>query len=124
MVSLKKGILFGFLIWLTAFIASFLIFPFHESNRPLFEAIMPVVISLATVFFSVKYFELVSSDFAWEGLLLGILFMGVNWFIDALVMLSPSPMQMSLGEYIQDIGITYLMMLPITWGMGILLQKK
>ncbi|MFQ6604492.1 MAG: hypothetical protein ACE5D8_02955 [Fidelibacterota bacterium] len=85
---------------------------------------MPVVISLATVFFSVKYFELVSSDFAWEGLLLGILFMGVNWFIDALVMLSPSPMQMSLGEYIQDIGITYLMMLPITWGMGILLQKK
>ena len=34
-------------------------------------------------------------------------------------MLSPSPMQMSLGEYVSDIGATYLLIPIITSGMGL-----
>lgn len=120
MKSLKKAILFGFLIWLIAFAISFLIYPIHESNRPLFEAIMPIVLSVLTSFFSYKYLKIVKDSFVKEAILLGAVFILVNWIIDIPLMLSPSPMQMTFSDYFQDIGITYFMMLPITVAMGYL----
>jgi hypothetical protein len=123
MKSFKKALLYGFLIWLTVFVVAFMIFPIRESNRPFFESIMPVAISIATVFFSYSYFKNVEDHFLKEGFLLGVLFMLVNWIIDAVVMLSPSPMQMSPQAYFHDIGFTYLMILPITIGFGLVLKK-
>ncbi len=52
MAAKGKAVLYGFLIWLTAFVVAFLIFPLRESSRPLFESIMPVVVTLATVAFA------------------------------------------------------------------------
>ena len=48
MAAKGKPVLFGFLVWLAAFVAAILIFPLRESARPLFESIMPVVLSSAT----------------------------------------------------------------------------
>ncbi len=124
MKSFKKSILFGFLVWLMAFVIAFAIFPIRENNRPLFEAIMPVVLSVITSFFAYKYFKTLSDNYVKEGVMLGIIFILVNWIIDAVIMLSPSPMQMTLLEYFQDIGLTYFMILPITIGMGFLLQHQ
>ena len=118
MSSLKKAMLYGFLIWLIAFAVSFLIFPIHESNRAFFESIMPVTLSIITSFFAFKYLSKTESNFIKEGLYFGIIVTVINWFIDALIMLSPSPMQMTLSDYFQDIGFTYLMILPITLGFG------
>ncbi|MBI5414798.1 hypothetical protein HZA38_04785 [Candidatus Peregrinibacteria bacterium] len=124
MKSLKKAILFGFFIWLIAFSVAFLLYPIHDSHCPLFESIMPVVISLTTVFFTMKYFRNITKNFQKEGFLLGVMIICVNWGIDLLLFLPKSPMQMSLSAYIQDIGITYFMILPITFGFGIFLEKK
>ncbi len=118
MKSFKKAILYGFLIWLIAFAVAFLIFPIHETNRALFESIMPVVISIVTSFFGYRYFSIVENNFIKEGVFLGIIITIINWVVDAVVMLSPSPMQMSLPDYFQDIGFTYFMILPITLGFG------
>lgn len=118
MKSFKEALLFGFFIWLIVFAVAFVIFPIHDTQRPLFESIMPVAISIVTAFFAYKYIRKVESNFVKEGLYLGIIFILVNWLIDAALMLSPSPMQMTLSEYIQDIGITYFMILPITLGLG------
>ncbi len=49
---LKVG-LFGFLAWLITFVVSVLIFPLRTSQRPLFESIMPVVVTLCAVLFSI-----------------------------------------------------------------------
>ena len=128
MKSFKKAALYGFLIWLIAFATAFLIFPIHETNRPFFESIMPVTISIVTSFFAFKYFSKVESNFIKEGLYLGIIITLINWIIDAILMLSPSPMQMTPSDYFQDIGFTYFMILPITLGFGFianqLSQKK
>ncbi len=118
MSSLKKAMLYGFLIWLIAFTVAFLIFPIHESNRAFFESIMPVTISILTSFFAFTYLRTTKSNFIKEGLYFGIIVTVINWFIDALIMLSPSPMQMTLSDYSQDIGFTYFMILPITLGFG------
>ena len=123
MNSAKKAILYGFLIWLFAFAIAFIIFPIHESNRPFFESIMPVTLTIATVFSTYKYFLKVSNNFIKEGLYLGIIFTVINWIIDAGLMLTPSPMQMTPGAYFQDIGFTYFLILPITLGFGMILTK-
>ncbi len=119
MVSWRKALLFGFLIWLIAFLVAFAIFQIRESSRPLFESIMPVVLAVATVFFARLYFSHVGARFRREGVLLGLVWMGVNVAIDIPLMLAPSPMQMTLGEYLADIGLTYVMIPVITAGMGL-----
>jgi len=123
MNSIKKSILYSFLIWLIVFSIAFLIFPIHESNRALFESIMPVIISIATSFFTFKYLSKVESNFVKESLYFGIIITIINWLLDATLMLSPSPMQMTLSEYFQDIGFTYFMILPICLGFGFIANQ-
>ena len=40
---------FGILIWLIPFLISFVVFPLKDSNRPLFESIMPISTSFKGV---------------------------------------------------------------------------
>ena len=95
MHSLKKSILFGFLVWLFPFVVAFLIYPIHESNRPLFESIMPLVITISVVAFSYLYFKNVDKNVKAEGAKLGIIFLLINLIID-LIMFMPSACQNSL----------------------------
>jgi hypothetical protein len=118
MVAFPKALRFGVMIWLIAFLVAFALFPLRTSARPLFESIMPLVLAAATVFFAHRYFRYVRDDFAREGLRLGLVWVAVNIAIDLPLMLSPSPMQMSLPEYIGDIGVTYLIMPVVTTGIG------
>ena len=119
MVALRKALLFGLFIWITAFAVAFAIFPVRESSRPLFESIMPVVLSAATVFFAHRYFRHVHRGFQREGVLLGLVWLATNVVIDLPLMLAPSPMQMTLAEYFGDIGLTYALIPIITTGMGL-----
>ncbi len=118
MNSIRRALAFGFLIWLVPFLAAFLIFPLRESARPLFESIMPVVVALATTAFAVVYFRDVVRNPIKEGLILGITWWLISLLIDAPLMLLGGPMQMSLGEYFSDIGLTYMMIPVITTGIG------
>ena len=120
---LKVG-LFGFLTWLIAFVVAVLIFPLRTSQRPLFESIMPIVITLAVVFFAILYFKNLKTGFLQEGLLLGVAWLLINVIIDLPLFLLESPMKMSFAEYMMDIGVTYLIIPVITIGFGFLLQQK
>ena len=118
MAAKGKAVLLGFLVWLAAFVAAFLIFPLRESARPLFESIMPVVVTVATVVFAVIYFRRVREDYAREGTLLGALWFAMNVAIDLPLMLT-GPIGMGLGEYVADIGVTYLIIPAVTVGIGV-----
>ena len=124
MHSLKKSILFGFLVWLLPFIVAFLIFPIHESNRPLFESIMPLVITISVVIFSYLYFKNVEKNVKSEGAKLGIIFLLISLVIDLILFIPNSPMHMSLTNYISDIGLTYLMIPIITVGMAYTIDRE
>jgi hypothetical protein len=118
MTSLRKALLFGFFIWLIPFVVAFLIFPLRESSRPLFESIMPVAVTAAVVWFGVLYFKGVKQDFVREGLMIGLLWLAISLIIDLPLMLSGGPMQMTLAEYVADIGVTYLLIPVVTVGLG------
>ncbi|MEK6756224.1 MAG: hypothetical protein AABZ02_08745 [Bacteroidota bacterium] len=123
MKSVAKALLYGLAVWVIPFVVAIMIFPLRESDRPLFESIMPVAVTLAVVFFANRYFLGVEGAFVREGILLGALWLVISMVID-LFMFSWGPVKMSFVDYVKDIGITYLLMPVITVGMGQLLRRK
>ncbi len=119
MVAKGKAILFGFLVWLSAFVVAFIVFPLRESSRPLFESIMPVVVASATASFAVLYFRGVRGRFVKEAAILGLVWLAINLAVDAPLILLGGPMKMTLGEYLADIGLTYLIIPAVTIGIGL-----
>jgi len=116
--SIPKAVLFGFFVWLIPFGVAFVIYPLHESSRPLFESIMPVSIAIAVVVFGVRHLRAVQEQFVWEGAMVGLLWLVISVIIDAPLMLLGGPMQMTVGQYAADIGVTYLMIPVITIGLA------
>ncbi len=103
MKSIKLVLLYGLFVWLIPFIVAFLIFPIRENDRPLFESIMPVAVTITVVVFSFLYFKKVDAAFLKEGLLLGVIWFLICIAID-LVLFSSGPMKMGFVDYVKDIG--------------------
>jgi len=119
MRSWGKAIGFGFLVWLVPFVVAVLVFGLHESSRPLFESIMAVSVTGTAVAFGLLYMKSVDGEFVSESIRLGVLWFAVAIAIDAPLMLFGGPMQMSLGQYVADIGVTYLCIPIVTGCIGI-----
>ncbi len=123
MKSAKFVVLYGVFIWLITFAVSVIIFPIRQTDRPLFESIMPVVLTLSVMLFAFLHFKRVESQFAREGLLIGITWFLVSFAIDQM-MFNFGPMKMAFIDYIKDIGLTYLIIPIITAGSGFVVQSK
>lgn len=115
---------FGFLIWVIPFILSFPIVGLRETNRPLFESIMPVVLTLVVLMFSNLFFKKVDRDYFKEGLYAGGVWFMISIGIDLILFLPDSPMQMSFSSYMMDIGLTYVIIIMIPIAIGYVLDIK
>lgn len=123
MIRAFKILGYGFLMWLVPFIISLLIYPLKISFTPLFESIMPVVISFTSVLLLIFYFKGKNPDLR-ECTILGISWFLISIFIDLLLFLPSSPMHMGLINYMMDIGITYLIIPIISMGMGYMFDNR
>ncbi|MCK5572596.1 MAG: hypothetical protein KAJ12_07535 [Bacteroidetes bacterium] len=123
MKSFGVLILYCSILWLVPFVVAIGIFPLHTSNRPLFETIMPVVLTISVVLVSILYFRKVDSEYLRAGIRLGVAAFVVSFLID-LSLFSWGPMKMPFGEYVGDIGLTYLIYPTVTVGIGYLLMRK
>lgn len=119
-----KIILFGFLVWLIPFGISFFMYPLKTAGNPLFESVMPVIITIITVVLAGNYLKNAEEDLLREGALIGVVWFLISVIIDLFLFLPPSPMQMSITSYFMDIGITYLIIPIITMGMVYLTGNK
>ncbi|HNX40394.1 MAG TPA: hypothetical protein PKK11_07390, partial [Methanothrix sp.] len=111
---LKIG-LFGLFIWLIPFVVSVLIFPLRAGQRPLFESVMPVIIAIWTIFFSIIYFSKGYGRYLRDGIVIGLLWLAMSIALD-LMAFSAGRFMMPLRDYVADIAITYLMIPAITSG--------
>ena len=116
--------IFGIFIWIIPFLISFLIFDIRETNRPLFESIMPVILTFVVLLFSILYYNKQNTDFLKNGISLGIAWFIINILIDLLLFLPESQFQMTITDYIMDIGLTYIIILMIPISIGYILEKK
>jgi hypothetical protein len=87
--------------------------------RPLFESIMAVTVTATAVVLGLVYLKRLDRGLAREGLLLGLIWFAVCVLIDAPLMLLSGPMKMSFASYVADIGLTYLSIPIVTWGLGV-----
>lgn len=124
MRSWRRTLGSGVLAWLAPFVVAFLVFPFHESNRPLFESVMAVAVTGTAVVLGLNYLKRFEGGSVREGILLGFIWLLMCIAIDAPLMLFGGPMQMSLGAYMADIGLTYLIFPVVTWGLATALQHR
>jgi hypothetical protein len=119
-----KIILFGIFIWLIPFLVSFAIYPLKTAGNPLFETIMPVIISIVTTIFMTLYFRGLTGSFLRHGMISGISWFFISIIIDLPLFLFGGPMKMTFADYMMDIGLTYLIIPVITIGAGFILHKK
>ncbi len=119
----KNALLYGTEIWAFVFVTAMIAFPLHVLERPLFESIMPVALTLATVIASVKYFQTAQKKTVMVGFCLGLIWFAVSVLLDTL-MFSWGPMKMTLADYIKDIAVTYLIIIVIPTGIGYILEKR
>ena len=121
-----KIILFGLVIWFIPVLVGFL-FVDQEGNfiisETFFKSIMIVIGSLVGVILAVKYFKGIKANFMKEGIILGIVWLIINWIID-LIMVSIGFFPMTIGKYFTDIGLRYLNIPIYTIGLGYALKQK
>jgi len=118
MKNWRRVIGFGLLSWLIPFLVAFLVFPWRESARPLFESVMAVTVGGTAVAVGLAWLRRAQDAGAREALFVGIVWLAICLLVDAPLMLLGGPMQMSVGAYLGDIGLTYLIIPLVLWGLG------
>ena len=118
MKSWSKVLGLGFVSWLAPFVVAFLVFPFRATARPLFESVMAVTVTATAVILGLAYLKRVQGCVVREGLMLGLIWLVMNVLIDAPLMLIGGPMKMTFAEYMADIGLTYVSLPVVTWGLA------
>ena len=108
---------FAILAWLVPFVISVCIFPLKSSKGPLFDTLMGVTLTASTVLLGCIYMRSVTRGFIRHGVRIGVIWTVANWALDSL-MFSSGPMQMTLDQYMADIGLAYLAIPTITVGLG------
>lgn len=118
MTSWRRALSLGLVAWLSPFAVAFLVFPLHDTARPLFESIMAVAVTATAVVLCLLYVKRTGSSSVREGVLVGLLWLIMCIAIDAPLMLLGGPMQMTVPDYLADIGLTYVSIPVVTWGLA------
>ena len=109
MKSMGKALLFGVLTWLVPFVVAVFFYTQEGQLRIdifLFKSIMIVVGAVTGALFLSLYFRKVTQHYYREGILLGLIWLAINWALDFGVLIPMSGMD--VGTYATQIGLRYL----------------
>ena len=110
---------FGILTWLTPFLISV---PFYSAEgEPLYDiflikSVLLVFSAALGTFLILVYLRGVRARFVRETALLGVVWLLINWALDAVILLPLSGMD--VGTYMAQIGLRYLIIPIIAVGIG------
>jgi hypothetical protein len=125
MKKLLLVVLLGFLTWLIPFVVSIFFFSREGQiliDEHLFKTIMIVVGSASGALMLVVYFKKVNRGYLKEGIIVGLVWLAINWAFDFAVLLPMSGM--SAGTYFIQIGLQYLVLPTMSIAMGYLVENK
>ncbi len=125
---MKKALeilLYGIIIWIIPFITGFFFYtPEGQLSVDiyLFKTIMILIGNLTGVILLVIYLKKLNENFLKESILIGLVWLLINYILDFIVLIPMS--KMGIGDYFIQIGLRYLL-LPITSiAFGYVLDKK
>ena len=119
-----RRLIAGILSWLVPFLAAV---PFYGRNGTLtidlalFKSIMIVVSSVTAAILIVWFFKSVSTSYTHEAVITGFVWLVTNWALDAVVLVGI--LGMTVGDYITQIGIRYLMIPAIVIAAGVVTDE-
>lgn len=120
-----KIVIFGFLVWLVPFVASLFFYSAEGKliiDTFLFKSIMIVVGSIVGAFLLVSYFKKINKDYLKEGILVGVIWFGINILLDLLVLVLMFGMPML--DYFTRIGLGYIVIPVMSIMVGKALANK
>ena len=117
-----KKIGYALILWAIPYVTAIPLMPLMKTDLILFKTIMIVEASILAAILAVIYFDGVKTDYLKEGIILGVVWVAVNWLLDFVALLPFS--KMPLDRYFLEIGLRYLMGLSLTIAIGYALSKK
>jgi hypothetical protein len=119
-----KNVLYGFLAWLIPFVASLFFYSKEGLTIDifLFKSIMIVVGSISAAILLVLYFKEIRGAYLKEGIIVGVVWFGINILLDLLILIPISGM--SIADYFTRIGISYLVMPAMSITVGASLANR
>jgi len=113
----KRALGLGFLSWLAPFVFAFLVFPLKQTNAPLFDTVMSLVLIATAALLGRRYFRGIGIPAVGEALVLGFLWLAINLAMDY-PMFNYGPMKMTAARYYSEIGCGYLLYPAFLGGMA------
>ncbi|MFH1347937.1 MAG: hypothetical protein ABIH22_04525 [Candidatus Margulisiibacteriota bacterium] len=113
---------YGFIVWLVPYISAIPLLGLMESDLIFFKTIMIIIGGIAGAICTALYFIKVKKGFLLEGILLGVVWVIINWLMDFVLLLPLS--KMPYMQYFREIGLRYLVMPAFTVPIGYILSKK
>ena len=113
---------YGFIVWVVPYVSAIPLLGLMQSDQIFFKTIMIVEGGIVAAICAVLYFNKVEKEFYKEGILLGAVWLGINWLLDFIALLPLS--KMAYGQYFAEIGLRYLVMPVFTVSIGYILGKK
>jgi hypothetical protein len=116
----KKLVLYGIILWVVPFVASFLFFDMETQeltiDETFFKSIMIVLSALLGVALLVDYFKGVKKDFVMQGAVAGFSWAAISWVLDIIILVPM--MDGDLVTYFMQVGMRYLIAPIMAVGIG------
>lgn len=106
-----KAFLYGFILWASVFVMSFIVSPVKQTDPIFFETIITIILTAFTALYGYIFFKKGKPSLK-TTLFVGIFWLLINILID-LPLFSFGPMKRPFVNYMTDIGLTYLVILII-----------
>ena len=120
--DLTAVVVSGALLWAAPFAVSFAVEPLRDDHRGCFESVMAVTVAAACTAVIVRYLIGHPETSSARCAAIGLVWAAMSIVFDLPLMLT-EPVNMSLGEYMADIGLTYAMYPLIALGAGVLAAR-
>lgn len=117
-----RKICYGIILWLVPYITAIPLLPLYTTDLTFFKTVMMVEAGVLGAFLAALYFNKVEKDYLSEGILLGVVWLLVNWLLDVAALLPFS--HMPIDRYFLEIGLRYLNAPAITIAVGYALSRK
>jgi len=120
----RRRLTAGFLTWLIPFLAAV---PFYGRDGTLvidlmlFKSMMIVVASITAAALMVWFFSMVSTSYAREAAITGLVWLAMNWALDLIVLVGI--LGMAPRDYVIQVGLRYLMIPAMVIATGIVADR-
>jgi len=117
-----RAIGYGVISWAVPYVTAVALLPLMHRDPAFFKTIMIVEGSMVGAILVAAYFQKVEGHFLREGIVVGAVWVLVNWVLDYVALLPFS--KMPLGRYFMEIGFEYIGIFAPTVVVGYVLATR